>query len=361
MNVLRKFCVRMRAALSKYIGVISLVPFLAAGASTALAADKIKMTIGYQTQWATIGNTFEALRHTNILELYGIEAQWKPFTFGGPLGEAFVAGAIDNIIAAEAPVIRAASRKQGTKLIARVLDYRFGILVQPDFKGGLADLRGKKVSAAFGGSAFALTLNKLSDIGMRSPLQDVSFVNQEVAEMVASLSAKSVTGIVMWDPTLEKLAQTGAARPLYVSSPADRQGQGWLGVSKEFHDKYGDEGVVRFLEAFIVATWWTSNHIEETRKWFSQTSRIEPQFLAAADGADRNLRKPIADVKNVDLTITEKDIAHVQGIMDLLNQLRLVQAEADVKALVDNTYLTKAQKALAERKVPLERIRIVTN
>ena len=46
-------------------------------------AENIKMTIGYQTLWATVGEVFETLRHTNILELNGIEAEFAPFTYGG--------------------------------------------------------------------------------------------------------------------------------------------------------------------------------------------------------------------------------------------------------------------------------------
>ena len=37
-------------------------------------AEKIKMMIGYQTLWATQGELFETLRHTNILGLNGFGA-----------------------------------------------------------------------------------------------------------------------------------------------------------------------------------------------------------------------------------------------------------------------------------------------
>lgn len=320
--------------------------------SPAFAQQPIKMKVGYQTSWGTIGNIFETLRHTNIFELYGIEPEWKTFSFGGPTGEAFVAGEIDNIIAAEAPVVRAAARRDGTKLIARVNDYRFGIVVPPTFKGDIVDLKGKRVGAAFGAASFARVLNKLASVGLKNPMQDVQMVNLDVAEMVNSLQSKSIDAMVIWDPTLEKLISSGMGKGLWISSVGDQQGQGWLGVSGDFIKKYGDEGTVRFLKAFTTATWWTSNNLAQARKWFAETSRVPADLLVASDSADRNLRQPLADLKAVNLKLSDADIAEVQDIMDSMTKLRLVQATVNVKSLVDNKYLAKAEKDITEGKVP---------
>jgi ABC-type nitrate/sulfonate/bicarbonate transport system substrate-binding protein len=122
---------------------------------SARAAGPAKITLGYQTLWAGGGQIFETLRHTNILDLVGLQADFKTFTFGGPLGEAAVAGSIDNIYAADAPTLRAAARIPGAKVLHRTHDQRFGIVVRSDFKGtGLADLKGQKLSGPFGTTVF---------------------------------------------------------------------------------------------------------------------------------------------------------------------------------------------------------------
>ncbi|MGH2361073.1 MAG: hypothetical protein ACRDGM_11120, partial [bacterium] len=54
-----------------------------------------RVRIGSQTPWATVGEIYETLAHTNILELNGITGDFKRFTYGGPLGEAAVAGEVD--------------------------------------------------------------------------------------------------------------------------------------------------------------------------------------------------------------------------------------------------------------------------
>jgi len=129
------------------------------------ASEPTKVTIGYQSLWAAGGEVVEVLRHTNIFELNGIEAQYKTFTFGGPLAEAAVAGDIDNVFAADAPVLRAMARLPGSKILQRTHDARFGILVQPDFKGGLADLKGKKLSAPFATTTFPRSVKALERLG----------------------------------------------------------------------------------------------------------------------------------------------------------------------------------------------------
>src|ERR1700722_5775884 len=79
-------------------GIVAALATFSIGAAmlpgAARAAEPIKVVIGYQSLWAAGGEVVEALRHTNIFELNGISAEFKTFTFGGPLAEAAVAGDI---------------------------------------------------------------------------------------------------------------------------------------------------------------------------------------------------------------------------------------------------------------------------
>jgi ABC-type nitrate/sulfonate/bicarbonate transport system substrate-binding protein len=107
-------------------GMLAALATLLIGSATlpdkAQAAEPIKVVIGYQSLWAAGGEVVEVLRHTNIFELNGITAEYKTFTFGGPLAEAAVAGDIDNVFAADAPVLRAMARMPGSKILQRTHD-----------------------------------------------------------------------------------------------------------------------------------------------------------------------------------------------------------------------------------------------
>ena len=66
---------------------------------------------------------------------------------------------------------------------------------------------------------------------------------------------------------------------------------------------------VRYLKAYIMAVWWTSNNLEIAHKWFAETSRIPADLLKKFAQDDRYLRAPVKDLREIDLTITDREIA----------------------------------------------------
>lgn len=342
------------------LGVLMAAAMIAAApGSVARAAESpVKMTIGYQSLWATVGEIFETLRHTNILALNGIEAKFQTFTYGGPLGEGYVAGHIDTVIGADAPVLRGLARKPG-KVIHRTHDWRWGVVATKDFGGSsLADLKGKKLAGPFGTTVFPRTVSKLVAAGIKQPFRELTIINQDVAEQTSSLQGKLVDAVVTWDPTLSKLINAGIAKPIYESKAGE--GQGWQGVSQEFLKKYGDDGAARFLKSWIMATWWTSNNMGKAQAWFAETSRIPADLLKASQKNDRYLRAPLKDIKTIDLTIGPQDIADAQVVMDFQVEHKLMSNKMDVGGFVDMSYLKKAQAEIAAGKHPaLDKIAVV--
>ncbi|HTJ95168.1 MAG TPA: hypothetical protein VL424_18895, partial [Pararobbsia sp.] len=160
-----------------------------------------KIVLGYQALWASGGDIFETLRHTNILQLYGFDAEFKTFTSGPPLGEAAVAGAVDNFYAADAPVLRAASHLPGSKVLARSHDSRYAIIVGPDFKGGIPELKGKTLSGLFGTTVFPRAVRQIASAGVTDPFKQIHIINQDIPDAAAALQAKQIDATVTWDPT----------------------------------------------------------------------------------------------------------------------------------------------------------------
>jgi ABC-type nitrate/sulfonate/bicarbonate transport system substrate-binding protein len=325
---------------------------------SAMAQQPIEMTIGYQSLWATGGEIFETLRRTNILELNGIKGNFKTFTYGGPLGEAAVAGEIDNIFAADAPVLRAVARIPGAKVISRTHDQRFAVVAQPDFKGGLADLRGKKLSGPFGTTTFPRCIEHIVEAGIKDPFRDMTIINQDVAEQAISLQSRAVDAVTTWDPTQERLIRAGY-KVLYASKPGE--GGGWMGVTGKFLSKYGDDGAVRFLKAWIMAAWWTSNNIETAHDWFAQTSRIDKDLLRVSAQADRYMKSKVSDIKTMDFVIDDNQMRTSQRVMDFLHAQKLLQARMDVAPFVDMRFIAKAQADIRDGRVAkLSDIKIVS-
>ncbi|MET0676108.1 MAG: twin-arginine translocation signal domain-containing protein [Bradyrhizobium sp.] len=317
-----------------------------------------KITLGYQTLWAGGGEIFETLRHTNILELNGIEADFKTFTFGGPLGEAAVAGSIDNIYAADAPTLRAVARIPGSKVLHRTHDQRFGIVVRNDFKGTtLADLKGAKLSGPFGTTVFPRSIQAVIAAGIKQPFKEITIINQDVAEQAESLKGGLVDAVTTWDPTYERLLQQKIGKELWRDSKGS---SGIQGLSGLWLARHGEEAAVRFLKAWILATWWTSNNLAQADQWFAQTSRLDASLLKVATEADRYLRSPVKDIKTLDFVVTDSEIAESQGVLDLLQEQKLLTARIEAASYYDRGPLTIAQKQIAAGEYPdLAKIKIV--
>lgn len=325
----------------------------------ASAADPIKVTVGYQSLWAAGGEVVEVLRHTNIFELNGIKADFKTFTFGGPLAEAAVAGDIDNVFAADAPVLRAMARMPGSKVLMRTHDARFGILVRPDFQGGLADLKGKKVTAPFGTTTFPRSVKALIAAGIKEPFKEMTLVNQDIAEQTAAMQGGLVDAVITWDPTMERLIEKKIAKPLWVAPKGENIGL--QGLSGKWIAANGREGEIKFLKAWIMATWWASNNIEQARGWFAKTSRLEPYLLKIATDFDRNLATPLKSPADVDLMVSQADIEGAQGVMDFLFENKLLNTKLDVAPFYDMEPLKQAMTEITAGNLPaVADIKVVT-
>lgn len=339
-------------------GLAAAALLVLSGLRPAQADQPVKMTIGYQSLWATGGEIFEALRRTNILELNGIKAEFKIFTWGAPLGEAAVAGEIDNIFASDVPVVRTVARIPGAQVVARTHDYRFAVISQPDFKGGLADLRGKTLSGAIGGTIFPRALEHIVAAGVKEPFKEINIINQDVAEQPAALQGKSADAVATWDPTLEKLVQSGF-RVVWVSGTGEASG--WMGLTGSFLKKYGEDGAVRFIKSWIMAAWWTSNNLETAHEWFKETSRIGTDLLKASAQADRYLKAPTADIKSMDFVIDDSAVAASQRVIKMLFERNLLKDQVEVAPMLHMSYVKQAQADIAAGKHPkLSDIQVVS-
>jgi len=342
--VARKF------AEGSWTGVFSLA-LACSISSQAVSQPKTPLTIATQTTWAPSGQIFDVLCRTNVLELNGFDAKCRGFTYGPPLGEALIAGLIDNAFGADVPALRMSARKSGTKILHRTNDWVFGILVRSNLEApNLISLRGKKLSGPFGTGTFPRCVLKLIDAGMKDPFQEMTMINQDVSDQPQALSAGLVDAVTTWHPMFERLIESGTAKVLWASEQGD--GLAIQGLSGEWLSKNGEGAAVRFLKAYIMATWWASNNLEQAHEWFSETSRIPVKFVKAAAEGDRYLRSPHQDIKTMTFELLPNEISSMQRVIDYLHGRGLLQEKMDVAAMVDNKYIMRAQKEVQEGKHP---------
>jgi ABC-type nitrate/sulfonate/bicarbonate transport system substrate-binding protein len=326
------------------VGILLLMVFASLVLFPSVAAEQ-KLRIGYHAAFAGQGEIYETLVHTNILELNGINADFKVFAYGGPLAEGAVAGELDLGMAADVPILRVVGRRPDWKVVNRTHDWIWFIMTRPESNiRGLEELHGKRLAVPFGTSVFPRALRRLMKAGFKEPLKEMSIINNDLNEQVAAVQSKSVDAVVTWPPTSEKLLRAGLVNAIYRSSEGD--GLAWQALGpKVLKDK---DLTVRYLKAFIMAVWWASNNLDVAQKWYAETSKITPDMLRLFANDDRHLRAPVEDIKTIDLSITPEEISDVQGVMDFLVEQRLLTAKMDVNSAIDNSYILQAQKEIQE-------------
>ena len=319
----------------------ALVAAWTCGAAPALAAAPDALRIGYHAAWTGQGEIFETLAHTNILQLNGIEPKFTVFAYGGPLGEALVAGDLDVGLAADVPILRAVARRDGWKVVSRTHDWNWVLMARPD--SGIRtfrDLRGKRLAAPFGTSTFPRAYRRLLKEGFKDPFHEMTITNLDLAQEVPALQAGSVDAIVTWAPTSEKAVETGAAKVIAQGEPGD--GLSWQALGPNV---LADRRLaVRYLKSYILAVWWASNHLDQAQRWYAKTSGLSPELLKRCAKEDRYLRAPVKSIRGIDLAIRPSEIREVQGVMDFLVQQNLLHANIDVGGLVDGSLIAEAQR-----------------
>jgi len=157
---------------------------------------------------------------------------------------------------------------------------------------------------------------------------------------------------------MERLVQQKLAKVLWSAPRGENIGM--QGFSGKWLQANGNDGAVRFLKSWIMATWWASNNIDKAHAWFAKTSRLPNDLLKVATDFDRNLGEPIADISKVDLSLSDADIAGSQGVMDFLFENKLLSNKMEVKPYFDMGPLKQAAAELAAGKGPaLSAIKVV--
>ena len=152
-----------------------------------------QMRIGWQIPWATQGQLVQVLKNTDLLKENDIVGDFKGFSYGGPLNEAALAGAVDVVFTADQPAAILLAKNPNWKIVGRLMSNRVSLYVPPmsDIKT-VADLKGKTVAMPFGAAAQRMALQKEKEAGL-NPAVDVKNINlgiYEQSDLVRDKSAK---------------------------------------------------------------------------------------------------------------------------------------------------------------------------
>ncbi len=303
----------------------------------AAGPTRTPIRIGWQTTWATQGQLAVTLMHTDILAQHGFTAQFEGFSYGGPLNEGALAGAVDVLFTADQPAIALASKAPSWGIVGRLMSNRVGTFVPPGATTQTAaDLRGRTIAVPFGAAAHRATLGALRGAGL-DPATDVVVQNLGIQEIVALVGAGvdprtqrwgEVDAAGAWDPALANLEEAGVARVI------DMQTVTSVVVMNDTFVSSFPGADARFMEALFSAYDYVRTHPDEANRWFLEDSELpfSAAVLERAAAVEPNLAA--ASAPDMRVHLVEAEIAGMQEAADFMVEAGLLRAATPVAPMV---------------------------
>ncbi|MCX6175364.1 MAG: PhnD/SsuA/transferrin family substrate-binding protein [Ignavibacteriales bacterium] len=300
--------------------------------------------IGWQPPWANQGQIAVVLKNSNILELNGLHGEFKPFTYGGPMSEAALAGEIDIMFAGSQPAINLISKDKRWKIVARMANYRSAIVVPLSSPiQTMKDLKGKNIATAFGSTTHRETARILKKEGFVLD-KDVFLKNLDQAEhagLIQRGSAKDskwaeIDAISTYDPTVALVVDKGFARIVKeFETPA-------VVAMREDFLTHRREDAIKFLKSYISAFYYYAKHQQQVDSIYASEARIDlkPALYKTISAVEPNVNAK--SIKELDVRLTEAFQKVIQQDADLAVELGLIKNALDMKSQSDPTLIQEA-------------------
>jgi len=305
------------------------------------------LKVGWQPPWANQGQLVEVLKHTDLLAKKGIEVDFRPFTYGGPMTEAALAGEVDFLLVGNQPAITLLGRDSSFRIVARLPNYRSAIIVPRDSPlKTVADLRGGiRLATAFGSTTHRDTVRRLRDQGVDLE-KGVSLVNLDQAEH-ASLVARGggsqwgdIAAVATYDPTVAVSIANGHARILEEwPSPAVVVVRGAVLQNRP-------DDVSGFLAALIEAHAVYATRPSEFNKLYEVDSRLPltDEVYKSMASFEPNLSMTTPTL--VDLGFNEETLLSYEKDVETALSLGILKKTVPIRSLVDQDMINRAKATL---------------
>ncbi len=325
------------------IALIAVSGFLFSGIKTKenTQVESPEIRIGWQTPWATQGQLVQVLKHTQILEKHNVRADFKGFTYGGPLNEAALAGEVDMILTADQPAATLLSKNENWTIIGRLMYNRVSLYVPPMSPiQNVSDLKNKTVAMPFGAAAQRMALKAEEDAGL-NPNTDVKNINlgiYEQSDLIRDPNAKKwgdIDAMAGFDPLPAIFEEKGLTRNLGVGKIVSV-----ILVNNSVLEN-NPEVVTNFLSAFTDAYDYYRTNVQEADAWFVEESGLDitPKALEISASLEPNLKVNSKDEIRIDFN--DEDFAIMQEAADFIFNQGLVDKKVEMKNFVNTTYIKK--------------------
>lgn len=319
--------------------VVSVLALCAFGLTACQKKEPARVIVGWQTAWATAGQIFETMVHTNIPKLHGSNATFKNFLFGPDQLEAAMGGNIDVVTAGVVPIVNLLAASNDWVVVSRLIDFSVSTIARTG--SGVktfADLKGKKLGVPFGSGAHPYIVQRLQENNLKigTGPDAVELVNVSPAESAQILQQGGVDAVGTWEPNATIMESKGLGKSI-----DDKRYVGFMAVRKSLVEKHPEE-VVTLLKSLIEANLYVAKNRDQTDEWFAKRSNMDRGLLKKIRIIEPNLKAQ--KIEDVSVQITPEDIALSQQVADQMQASGLIKRSVKISDHVNNALAQKASE-----------------
>lgn len=253
---------------------------------------------------------------------------WQDFESGPPMTQSLAADLSDIGVIGDVPTVTALSNGNTMKItgipasgpdayamLARAEDTSFN---------SAADIRGKKIATVFGSTGHNFTKKLLAANGLT--FDDIEFISIAAGDAEDALTSKICDAVVIWEPTVTRLIDSGLAKLVAKGSETDLRGTNAFVVRTEYMAAHPD--VIKVI-------------LEQYYQAVQMIPTLDSGTLAKLSGALKISRaqvQKIAQKYDFPVTVSKNDIASLQDTVQFLVTIGNLSSPYDVSAKIDNLF-----------------------
>jgi aliphatic sulfonates family ABC transporter substrate-binding protein len=260
----------------------------------------------------------------------GLDVELSVFSYGPPEIEAFTAGELDIGTAGDLPAFSAIGNGVDLVIVGfyNTTSISQGLVVRDvaNIKK-LSDLKGKRISVAFGSNNHPLLYQYLELGGLTE--DDVEIVNLGLNDSVSAIIAGRIDAAVLSEPRITQILEAGG-NTLLLTTEGIRSFSGPVIAHSAFLKSYPEQ-VVKFLRAFNRAGVYANANPDEAA-----------QIVADITGGGKEALKNQITKAEFDLPLTKERIDYFVEGAELAYKYGLLPQRVDVRSRIDDSYLKAA-------------------
>lgn len=222
---------------------------LLTAASTALAADKVRVAINL----SPISALPLIAQQKGYFAQQGLDVTIQNFTSGRQALETVLGGGAEIATAAESPVTAATFANQKVALLARMEYSELKTLVAVSGVAKPGDLKGKRIGYASGTGSEVYTHELLKKAGLSKT--DVTLVNLRPQDMIAAAASGSIDAYNIWEPHVANGRKALGAKASLLDS-RDVYSETFNVVTTDTWARDNPKVAQAFLRALLQAEQW---------------------------------------------------------------------------------------------------------